>query len=156
MLKRMALTMFGLALAGCAPALSMDLICAGESGAVMVIGSDEAYRLTLAESGRQLELERWGVCFRCAGFPNLQLDLVEPEAAGAKAWVGTDVRRCDGAVARSIPQEYCVRSASVRIGTEPSRRCSFPEGTTLEHLWTALTQTPPPDNIDSWWVFPGR
>ena len=154
MISRMALIV-SLALA---PVLAhgAELTCAGEAGPLLVVGSKGVNRLGLAQNGREqvLELERWSICFGCAGFP--RLDLTFKDSGTADARVFAAARICDGAGESAPPERYCVANASLWMDSKDVQTCSFPKGTTLERLWTALTHSPPPERIDLWWSYPER
>lgn len=154
-------SMLTLALIGGVSSARGEVICTSDDGPLMSVGSNTAYRLTLTRAGvdQQMELERWGICFRCAGLPSLQLDLRGMDGPPLTVRVGCDVRSCAGESARankSASDKYCIGSASVWVGSMPSQHCRFPDETTLGELWTALTKTPPPRNIDPWWSFSHR
>jgi hypothetical protein len=154
MISRMALIVF-LALA---PVLvhGAELTCANESGPLLVVGSKGGDRLALTQNGREqvLDLERWRICFRCVGFPRLELTF--RDSGKDQTWIYADARICDGAGDSAIPEKYCIAHASVRAGNTDDLTCNFPKGTTLGGLWTALTHSPPPANISSWWSYPAR
>lgn len=158
---RIALIVLGcVALAGAIfPAFAQGgkLACAGEAGPLLVLGSEGAERLRFIGPGQErvLEMKQWEICFRCAGFPSLRLDLVDAEGKGADVRIGGEVKLC-GKEDAVVPERYCVVSAGVWVGNKPSQRCYFPEGTSLGQVWTALTQSPPPEKIDLWWAFPTR
>jgi hypothetical protein len=133
-----------------------ELTCVGETGPLLTVGSKGVNRLELAgpNGGRVLELERWSICFRCVGFP--RLDLMFKGVEGADVAVFADARICDGAGESAPPERYCIANALVRSGDKDDSKCHFPKGTTLGTLWTALTQSPPPESIDLWWSYPAR
>lgn len=141
-----------------APALAhgAELTCAGEAGPLLVVGSKGENRLELAgpNGGRGLELERWSICFRCAGFP--RLDLTFKAAGTVETRVFADARLCDGAGEAAPPERYCIANASLRVDNKDIQTCRFPKGTTLGSLWTTLTHSPPPEHIDLWWSYPER
>ncbi len=133
-----------------------ELACASESGPLLVVGSKGRDRLGLTQNGQEqvLDLERWGICFRCVGFP--RLELMFRDSGKAPAWVFADARICDGTSDSALPERYCIATANVRVGNADAQTCSFPKGTTLGGLWTALTHSPPPEHIDLWWSYPAR
>ncbi|MBF0129222.1 MAG: hypothetical protein HQL33_04445 [Alphaproteobacteria bacterium] len=160
MLNRIVLgTVVALSLVWGASSARGELICAGEDGPVLVVGNNAAYRLTLSQAGRKqdVELERWGICFRCAGLPSLRLDLKGVDGSSPDVQVRSGAWGCDEAAlasGKAYPEKYCIGSANVWFDGQQSQSCRFPEGTTLARLWTALTHTPPPEEIGPWWRFP--
>ncbi|CAA7618250.1 exported hypothetical protein [Candidatus Terasakiella magnetica] len=155
-----ALIALGAALAGAiSPAFAQggELTCAADTGPLLVFGSEGAERLRFVGPNRErvLQLKHWRICFRCAGFPSLQLDLVDVDGSGGDVRVGGEVKLC-GKDDAAVSEKYCIVSAGVWPGNKPSQPCRFPEGTTLGQLWTALTQSSPPEKVDLWWAFPTR
>lgn len=140
------------------PALASaaELACVGESGPLLTVGSMGVNRIGLVQSGRQqgLQLERWSICFRCVGFPRLDLTFKDVDAQNADVRIFADARICDGE--STTPERYCIATAGVRVGDKDTQACRFPDGTSLASLWMALTQSQPPTNIDPWWSYPGH
>ncbi|MEO5336248.1 MAG: hypothetical protein H7841_05040 [Magnetospirillum sp. WYHS-4] len=131
-------------------ALAEDLVCADEKGPLLVAGSAGARRIEVV--GVLLQLERWAICFTCAGLPNLRLDLRNSETGKTEAWVGAPARP-HGDADTAFPERYSIKAAGVQLGSREIRNCRFPEGTTLGRLWTVLTGSAPPANVRGWWVF---
>jgi hypothetical protein len=133
-----------------------ELVCAGDSGPLLTVGSKGLNRLGFAPNGREqiLRLERWSICFRCAGFP--RLDLTLRDAGAVETRVFAHARLCDGVGEATPPERYCIANASLRVDNKDNETCRFPKGTTLGRLWTTLTQSPPPESIDLWWSYPER
>jgi hypothetical protein len=155
-LRRNILTGLCCATLALLPALAWgaDLTCAGDNGPLLSIGAKGVNRLGLA-GGRVLEMERWEICFRCVGMPRLDMDLKDVKSGGTGIQILAEVKPCGRDEAVS-PGRSCLDTVGVRAGGTETRRCRFPEGTTLETLWTALTRSSLPANIDPWWSFPER
>jgi hypothetical protein len=140
------------------PARSAELLCAGEAGALLAIGSQGANRLGLAEPEglRMVELERWNICFTCAGFPRLDMAFKDPQTGMSDVRILAEARICRRSTAPDSPEpdKYCIGRASVWEGRKEARTCAFPDETTLATLWTALTRSAPPDQVAPWWSHP--
>lgn len=147
---RIALIMF-LALSP-VTANAAELTCTGESGPLLITDSEG---MTLVQKGREqvLDLERWNICFGCVGFPRLDLGFKRGET-NVRVFAAAQI--CDGAGDSATPERYCIADTSVRVGNTDAQTCSFPKGTTLGRLWTALTRSPPPERINFWWSYPAR
>ncbi len=137
-----------------------DLICAGEAGPLLVVGPNGVNRLGLTgpEGGRVLEMERWSICFGCAGFPRLDIALKDLETGKDDVRVLTEPRGCADSMASETPtaEQYCIGETSVWVGHKDTLKCRFPEGTSLAALWKSLTRSPPPDKIRLWWSYQRR
>lgn len=140
------------------PANAAELACTGESGPLLTVGSKGVNRIGLAQSGgeRVLQLERWSICFRCVGFPRLEMTFKDADAQKTDARLFADARICDGAGEAAAPERYCIAATGVRVGDKDTQKCRFPDGTSLASLWMALTQSQPPENTEPWWSYPER
>lgn len=138
------------------PANAAELACTGESGPLLTVGSMGADRIGLVQGGQrqELQLERWSICFRCVGFPRLDLTFKDAGARKTDVRLFADARACDGGA--TAPERYCIAAAGVRVGDKDTQKCRFPDGTSLASLWTALTQSQPPENTEPWWSYPER
>lgn len=119
--------------------------CMGDDGPLLVASR----AVTLRESDREtrLELQQARICFICAGVPQLHLDFRVPPKDKAAVWLQTTPRPCGSG-------PLCIDGASIQIDSKAIRHCTFPEGTTLDRLWTAVTDQPPPEGTHSGWHFP--
>ena len=158
--SRTALIAIGYMALALSPAFaqSAELICNGEAGPLLQVGQQGENRLELSEptGERLLEMEHWSICFRCAGFPRLDIKLKDVNAEKGGAQILAEAWRCTDSTApeTSTPETYCIAKAGIRVGNKDTQKCSFPKGTTLAVLWTALTRSPPPNKVELWWSFP--